>query len=201
MDDLLGIIALESWRNRCLVIGEDLGTVPGGLRERLRDEGIFSYRLLSFEKDDEGAFKPPDDYPPLALVSSGTHDLPTLRGWWTGVDLQLRRALDLFPDVATDAAETEGRQRDREGVLAALNAAGLGVAAPAGAEDWADFAEAVYRYLARDAVEAAARPDRGPLRAGGPGEPARHGRRASQLAAQARRTTSTRCWTTRLPAA
>jgi 4-alpha-glucanotransferase len=148
MDDLLGIIALESHRSRCLVIGEDLGTVPPGLRERLRDEGIFSYRLLCFEKDDAGRFTPPDSYPPLALVSSGTHDLPTLRGWWTGVDLQLRRALDLFPDVATDAADTEARDHDREAILVALAEAGLAVAPPSGAGDWSAFAEAVYRYLA-----------------------------------------------------
>ncbi len=148
MDDLLGIIALESCRNECLVIGEDLGTVPGGLRERLRDEGIFSYRLLCFEKDEAGAFKTPDEYPPLALVSSGTHDLPTLRGWWTGVDLQLRRSLDLFPDAATDAAETELRAHDRDALLAALAQAGLAVAAPAGEDDWDDFAASVYRYLA-----------------------------------------------------
>ncbi len=148
VDDLLGIIALESQRNQCLVIGEDLGTVPAGLRERLRDEAIFSYRLLCFEKDEAGGFKPPGEYPPLALVSSGTHDLPTLRGWWTGVDLQLRRALDLFPDVATDTAETEARQQDRDGILAALADAGFAVAAPATADDWFDFADAVYRYLA-----------------------------------------------------
>ncbi len=148
IDDLLGIIALESCRNRCLVIGEDLGTVPGGLRERLREEGIFSYRLLCFEKTDEVGFKRPDEYPPLALVSSGTHDLPTLRGWWSGVDLQLRRALDLFPDAAVDEAETEARGRDRDAILAALAAAGLGVDAPAGEPGWAAFAEAVYRYLA-----------------------------------------------------
>lgn len=47
-DDLVRIVALESVRQRCVVIGEDLGTVPPGLRARLRRAGMLSYRLLVF---------------------------------------------------------------------------------------------------------------------------------------------------------
>ncbi|MDH3222009.1 MAG: 4-alpha-glucanotransferase, partial [Gammaproteobacteria bacterium] len=83
--DLLGILALESQRNRCLVIGEDLGTVPNDVRHALYVNRILSYRILFFEKDwERGTMKPPADYPRYALCTSGSHDLPTLRGYWQG---------------------------------------------------------------------------------------------------------------------
>ena len=79
-DELLAIIALESVRARAFVVGEDLGTVEPGVRERMADCRMLSYRLLSFESD------PPARFPDLALSSVTTHDLPTIAGLWTGAD-------------------------------------------------------------------------------------------------------------------
>ena len=87
-DDLLGIVALESHRHRCMVIGEDLGTVADSFREKLARARVLSYRLLLFEREGEG-FKPASAYPRQALVSWSTHDLPTLAGWWKDDDLRL----------------------------------------------------------------------------------------------------------------
>ena len=78
-EDLLAILALESQRNRCLIVGEDLGTVPDGFRERMADANVLSYRVLYFEKDGD-RFKRPDEYPGLALACVTTHDLATLAG-------------------------------------------------------------------------------------------------------------------------
>lgn len=94
LDEMLGIVALESHRNRCLVIGEDLGTVPDDLRRRLADVDILSYRLLLFEREGR-AFKAPPAYPRKALVTWSTHDLPTLEGWLQGEDLRTRAELGL----------------------------------------------------------------------------------------------------------
>ena len=124
IDDLVGIIALESQRNRCLVIGEDLGGVPDGLRERLAEANILSYRVLSFERDEE-AFNRAQDYPWLSLSVAGNHDLPTLAGWWSGGDIHLREKLKLFPTDDGAAEALSMRERDRKDMTAAFQAEGL----------------------------------------------------------------------------
>ena len=124
-DDLLSILALESVRHRCIVVGEDLGTVPDEMRTALRDLGVHSYRVLYFERTRHGAFAPPDAYPAQALVSITTHDLPTLQGFWRGADLAARDALDLFPDDAVRDAQYAARAADRPRLLQALRDAGL----------------------------------------------------------------------------
>ena len=95
-EELMGILALESQRNRCLIVGEDLGTVPAGFRERMADANVLSYRVLYFEKDGD-RFKRPEEYPGLALACVTTHDLATLQGFWRGADLELKRRLKLYP--------------------------------------------------------------------------------------------------------
>ena len=147
MDDLVGILALESQRNHCLVVGEDLGTVPEGFRERMAAARILSYRVLFFEKDENGGFLPPEAYPELALAVVGSHDLPTLRGWWEAADIDLRHGLRLIPDEAkADEARTE-RADDREQLAAAL--ATEGSLPPDREDDTEAVVEAAHRFLAR----------------------------------------------------
>ncbi len=154
LDDLLGILALESQRNRCLVIGEDLGTVPDGLRPRLKAMGVLSYRPLFFARDDNGDFQPPAHFPDRALVCIGTHDLPTLRGFWLGHDLAARAALGLFPSEELRTSLMAARTRDRPRLLQALAREHL---LPEGMSTDPDtlpditfeLAVAVHRYLAR----------------------------------------------------
>jgi (1->4)-alpha-D-glucan 1-alpha-D-glucosylmutase len=121
-DDLLGILALESHRNQCLIIGEDLGTVPNEVRHALWVNNILSYRILMFEKNwDNGSFRSPADYPSLALCASGSHDLPTLRGFWSETDLDLRDELKLYPNDEMSEQQRALRRRDRAEILAALS--------------------------------------------------------------------------------
>jgi 4-alpha-glucanotransferase len=123
-DDLLGVLALESQRNRCLVVGEDLGTVPEGFRERMARINVLSYRVLYFEKDGD-RFKRPAEYPALALACVTTHDLATLQGFWHGSDIDLRQRLGLYPSADAEANERAARWRDRVLLLQALAAEGL----------------------------------------------------------------------------
>ncbi len=96
--DLLGVLALESQRGNFIVIGEDLGTVTGEVRQSLAETGILSYRLFWFERDGAGNFRRPEEYPAHAVVSTTTHDLPTLAGFAAGRDIEARRAAGLIDE-------------------------------------------------------------------------------------------------------
>ncbi len=124
-EDLVGIVALESHRNRCMVIGEDLGTVPDEVRATLAGAGILSYRVLFFERQRSGEFKPPAEYPADALVTAATHDLPTLAGYWEARDLALRKELGLFPTEEACQTQMLARAQDRARLLLALEHEGL----------------------------------------------------------------------------
>jgi len=123
-EDLIRILALESVRHRVIVIGEDLGTVEPSVRQTLGRFGILSYRLLYFERDSRGDFISPDQYPHQALVSSTTHDLPTIAGFWTGEDIEARRRAGLLYDEDY-RAQLATRAADKQKILDALRAAGL----------------------------------------------------------------------------
>jgi len=114
---LLSILALESVRNRVIVIGEDLGTVPDEAREVLHRFGILSYRLLYFEQDPSGGFRPPEDYPRDALASATTHDLATLAGFWLGRDIEARRETGLLTDEGAYQRMRADRARQKQNLL------------------------------------------------------------------------------------
>jgi 4-alpha-glucanotransferase len=146
IEDLVGIIALESQRNRCMIIGEDLGGVPEGFRERMAESNILSYRVLSFERSEE-AFFAPEEYPYLSLSVAGNHDLPTLSGWWSGGDIELRESLHLFPTPDGAQQANEMRARDRASLIKAFQKEGL-VDSDEGI-DSTKFCEAAHEFLAR----------------------------------------------------
>jgi 4-alpha-glucanotransferase len=100
---LLAATAQESATNRCIVIGEDLGTVPEGFRDTMASWGIWSYLVMMFERDDRGAFRAPDYYLPNALVTFNTHDLSTYAGWRSFADLKLKRSLGIDPGESDEA--------------------------------------------------------------------------------------------------
>ncbi|WP_322517860.1 4-alpha-glucanotransferase [Rhodopseudomonas palustris] len=101
---LLAVTAQESVANRCVVIGEDLGTVPEGFRERLAAWGVWSYRVMMFERDfHQGWFFGVDHYLPEALVTFNTHDLATYSGWRASTDLKFKHSVGIDPGESDDA--------------------------------------------------------------------------------------------------
>lgn len=151
IDDLMGILALESHRQRCIVIAEDLGTVPEGFRERLRKAEMLSYRLLYFSQSEKGEFQPSDSYIASAAVAANTHDLATLAGFWNERDLQVRGELGLYPsDKAKEEAHRQ-RARERHALISRLKREGvLSETFPENVEEFSfELATAVYRFLAR----------------------------------------------------
>ncbi|MCW5977662.1 MAG: 4-alpha-glucanotransferase [Bryobacteraceae bacterium] len=119
-EDLIRVLALESVRNQVVVVGEDLGTVEPKIREILTKFGILGYRVFYFEKNKQGEFRPPQEYPRPALVSSTTHDLPTLVGFWTGRDIDARREAKVLPDEKSYKQAIKDRRREKQKILDAL---------------------------------------------------------------------------------
>ena len=125
LDEMLAIVAIESQRHHCMVVGEDLGTVADEMRAALSRFDVLSYRLMYFERGEQHDFKPATDYPPAALVAVSTHDLATLAGWWSSHDLRLRLRLGLFPDVEVFEKQLLDRAEERVRLLLAVQRAGL----------------------------------------------------------------------------
>ena len=124
-EDLLGILALESVRHQTVIVGEDLGTVPNWVRERLAASGVLSYRVFYFERTGDGECKAPQAYPDQAVAVVTTHDLPTLTGFWEAEDIQVRGRLGLYPDDTARRLAWEERRQLKESILRALKIQGL----------------------------------------------------------------------------
>ena len=154
LDDLLGILALESRRSACMVIGEDLGTVPEGFRDRMQQADVFGCAVLYFERTREGAFKRPQDYRGNTAASIGTHDLPTLAGYWAGRDIEARRQAGIFSDAEAAAAHAE-RRGDCTRLADALTESGFGLGEGdgAGSEQPEAPRRAVHTFLASSSAK------------------------------------------------
>ncbi|PKH25732.1 4-alpha-glucanotransferase [Enterobacterales bacterium CwR94] len=120
VDDLFAILALESQRHRCMVIGEDLGTVPPEIVGKLRDSGVYSWKVLYFEQDSATTYRDADAWPWQSMASATTHDLPTLRGFWGAEDLTLGETLGLYPDKLVLSGLYQQRTVQKQALLDAL---------------------------------------------------------------------------------
>jgi len=153
-EDFLGILALESHRHKVMVIGEDLGTVTPSIRARLMAGGLLSYRLLLFEQTAKGRFAKPSRFPRHAAAAVAMHDLPTLRGFWLGRDIELKTQLKLYTKSQWRDRDLATRARDKQALLDALAKERL---LPKGCPRSAkavptltdELCRAVYAYLAR----------------------------------------------------
>lgn len=121
MADIVRALAEASRNNRALIVGEDLGVVPEGFRREMERARILGYRLFYFERDEDG-FIPPERWPRDALACVGSHDTPTLAGWWSGQDIVARQGIGLSADPEQ---EYERRQSEKEEAIATLLARGL----------------------------------------------------------------------------
>lgn len=138
LEDLLRVVATESHAQRCLVIGEDLGTVRPGLRERLATAAVLSYKVAWFERAADGTLADPASLPPLAAVCASTHDLPTIDGWVDALDVAERERLGAI-DADAAARQRAERRDDLARVEAGLARAGL---------HGGDLCDRLHRWLA-----------------------------------------------------
>ncbi len=149
--DLRRLIALESQRNRAIVLAEDLGTVPEGFQGRLQDAGIDGMRILMFEHDEQG-FKSPRHWTRQASAMTSTHDLPPVAGWWSGHDIEERARL-LGTDADKVAEEQRVRDEERGQIWRAMRESGAaGGEQPASTQAGA-FVDAAIAHVGRAACE------------------------------------------------
>lgn len=119
MEQMLSVIAEESRKQRCIVIGEALGTVPEGFIDALSAWGIWAYLVMMFEREWDGSYRTPERYSEKALATFNTHDLPTFSGWMSGTDLTLKRS------IGVDPGESDAdRERSRHELRVALSSDG-----------------------------------------------------------------------------
>jgi 4-alpha-glucanotransferase len=149
VDEMLAVLALESVRHKVIVVGEDLGTVTPAIQRKLEGAGLLSYRLLLFEREGGGAFHLPHQFPDQALVSATTHDLPTLKGYWAGRDIEVKEHADLYPLPEDKARDSETREEDRRQLWESLRRAGFAVPEPMPAMLSSEMVKMLYQFLAR----------------------------------------------------
>jgi 4-alpha-glucanotransferase len=142
---LLRTIADSANKHRCVMIGEDLVTVPEGLTEALHRSQILSYEVTRWARDEEGSFLPGADYPELSLAAATTHDIAPLAGWLSGSDLQTRLEVGHL-DRQHLERELEGRKEERAGLLRLWNLD------PSSDHEASDVVIAAHRFLARSAA-------------------------------------------------
>ena len=120
---MFAILALESRRNRCVIIGEDLGTVPDQARYLLNHYQVFSYKVMYFSKGWNG-FQLPEEYPEQAITVISTHDVAPLAGYWIGKDLDTMFKLGTLPDAAAFQTALDEREHDKADLLDKLKETG-----------------------------------------------------------------------------
>lgn len=125
LKELMGVVALESQRNNCVIIGEDLGTVPPAVQREMAKRKILSYKVIQFMAEWGGNFTASEHYPEVAMVTPGTHDTATLPGWWSGLDITTRQELDLLPEGHNLKDYESGRDQEKRGLMERLHKEGL----------------------------------------------------------------------------
>ncbi|HET9629122.1 MAG TPA: 4-alpha-glucanotransferase [Novosphingobium sp.] len=111
--DLIRLVTLEAHRAGAFVIAEDLGTAPYGFTGTIAERGMPGMQVLWFQRAADHGFIGAQDYSPNAVAMTGTHDTPTVAGWWTGRDLDWADRLGRLPDEVDLAKAQEIREWDR----------------------------------------------------------------------------------------
>ena len=118
LQDLLGIIKLESRRRNCLVFGEDLGVVPEEIKKALPPAKLYSSMNCIHEQRGD-RYPMLDEFKVHSMANMTCHDTPPMKGWWQGKDIDLCEELGIFtPERAVK--EREGRVDTRKAMMNTL---------------------------------------------------------------------------------
>jgi 4-alpha-glucanotransferase len=146
-EDMFGILALESVRHHAPIVGEDLGTVPPEVPAVLERWGVLSSRVMYFERESDGRFRPASSYPKLSLTTADTHDMATITGFWTARDIELQRMAGLIDNDADATTARAHRDNERRFLVERLVAEGALKSSSAENPSNAELRGAVHRFL------------------------------------------------------
>lgn len=147
-EDLLSLVALESWRHGTIIVGEDLGTIPDNFRQHLADTGLLGIAVLWFEKD-SGFFIDSSRWRRTALATTTTHDLPTVAGWWRGIDLEWNDKLDRLPEGRSREDLEQEREEERKALWAAFSYSGLCTGSKPASDEPGPVIDAALAFIAQ----------------------------------------------------
>ncbi len=148
LHEMMNLIALEAWRHRATVVGEDLGTVPEGFRDELARSGLLGMRVLYFERE-HGCFADPSRWSEAAIAMTSTHDLPTIAGWWRGRDIEWQQQAGHLPPGHTVQQEQHQRESDREALWNAFTHANITHCGRPGMHDSDPVVDAAIDFVAQ----------------------------------------------------
>ncbi|MEE6208035.1 MAG: 4-alpha-glucanotransferase [Alphaproteobacteria bacterium] len=123
--DMVAIVTLESQRRKCMVICEDLGTVPEGFREYMAEHGLLSYKVMGRQKEKDGSYIAPKDYMYMSLAQFSTHDQATSFGFWQNEDIEIFNDCGLYVSDEQYRHALDERANDRQNLVKALDQQGL----------------------------------------------------------------------------
>ncbi|ARU18014.1 4-alpha-glucanotransferase [Croceicoccus marinus] len=155
LSDMLRILAIESHRAGAIVIGEDLGTVPEGLRPQLSARNVLGMRVMWFERGKDGSYVPPAQWPDQAAAMTGTHDIFTVAGWWTGRDIDWSRRLGRHDPDRSEAQDRAARDEDRTELWSALSKSGAATGPQPAADEPQRVVDAAASHVAQAACKLA----------------------------------------------
>lgn len=155
LSDMLHILAIESHRANAVIIGEDLGTVPEGLRPKLEAWHVLGMRVLWFERDGDGAYIPPAEWHEQAVAMTGTHDVTTIAGWWQGRDIDWGVKLGRFLSAQAVSDACSDRASERTQFWSALVASGAASGAMPATGDPGAVLDAALVHVGSSACELA----------------------------------------------
>jgi 4-alpha-glucanotransferase len=147
--DLVRLLTLEAHRAQAMIIAEDLGTAPFGFTQAVADRNMLGMRVLWFERAQDGGFVGAHDYPSNGVAMTGTHDTPTLAGWWSGRDLDWADELNRLPAGIDRAKADAVRDWDRGLLWSTLDDQGQGGRQRPPPQDTAPLVEAALAHVAR----------------------------------------------------
>ncbi|HEY4042656.1 MAG TPA: 4-alpha-glucanotransferase [Rhodopila sp.] len=152
VSDLLRLLALESVRHNVVVIGEDLGTVPEGFHDMLEQSGIHGMRVLWFERDEQTGFVPPRGWGSTDVAMTSTHDLPTVAGWWKGIDIDIRHEYGRLGEGVDPETVRKQREKDRPRLWNAFVKERLGEGPVPEPDETEKVVDAAVRFIAKTEV-------------------------------------------------